>query len=158
MGWNLTRTCCFRTGNIPFQKLQIQEQITIAIFDFRCVTRKEIYEELDKLPLNKSPGPMGIQAFCLQQGKLATGTHLQFAINERIIHNQFPSFLKKVYITLAFKKRKKQVASNYRPIFVTNTLSKIFERLLLNQFMEYLKQNSLLNLNQFGFQGKKIYD
>ena len=34
---------------------------------------------------------------------------------------------------------------------MANTLSKIFERLLLNQFMDYLKQNSLLNVYQFGF-------
>ena len=65
----------------PNQKIN-----TAAELNFSCVIRKEKSEKVDKIPLGKSPLtvklPLGIQAFCLQLGKLATETHLQFAIKE----------------------------------------------------------------------------
>ena len=61
---------------------------TNAVFDFRCVTRKEILEELDNSPLNKSQGPMVYKLFAFNKLNLLSDfsiTHLQFAINEIII-------------------------------------------------------------------------
>ena len=63
------------------QKIKLQMQF----LNFVALQKREIYEEIDKLLLIKSSGPMGIQAFCLEQGKLAIATHLQLAIKESII-------------------------------------------------------------------------
>ena len=35
--------------------------------------------------------------------------------------------------------------TNYRPISVTPTFAKVFERLLLNQLVDYLEKYALLN-------------
>src|SRR5699024_2995029 len=40
---------------------------------------------------------------------------------------------------------------NYSPVSVLPILSKIFERIILNQMLPYLNQNSLLAPQQFGF-------
>ena len=86
------------------------------------------------------------EAFCLQQGKLAIRTHLQILTNESIRQTQFALLLNKACITSVFKKGIAQIAINYKPISVTDKLTKVFESLLLTQYMEH---NSLLKTYQF---------
>ena len=56
------------------------------------------------------PEPMDIQVFCLQPGKPAIGSHLQFAINKIIMQNHFSFFLEG-NVTV-FKNTKMQVSSH----------------------------------------------
>ena len=51
------------------------------------------------------------------------------------------------------KKRDAYVLTNYRQILVT---PKAFERMFLNQVVEYLKKFALLNKNQFVFQFRNM--
>ena len=128
-------------------------------FSFRPITRKELYDVIDKLPNHKSAGPGYIPAWCIKSCKMSIGTHLQFVINECILQNIFPDALKKAYITPIYKKGDPLEAENYRPISVTPTLSKIFERLILQQMMEHVIKNEIINKHQFGFQkGKSSND
>ena len=49
--------------------------------------------------------------------------------------------------------------SNYRPISVLPLISKVFERCIYNRLLRFLRQNRILNPNQFGFQkGKSTLD
>ena len=86
---------------------------------------------------------------------MSIGTHLQFAINECISKNIFPDILKKAYVTPVYKKGDPLEAGNYRPISVTPTLAKIFERLLLQQMLEHVEKYEIINKNQFGFLKRK---
>ena len=43
---------------------------------------------------------------------------------------------------------------SYRPISITSSLAKVFERLLLVQTLEYLEKFDLLSNTQFGFRNK----
>ena len=67
----------------------------------------------------------------------------------------FPTILKDAHITPTFNKGDVSVLINYRQISVTPTFAKVFERLLLNQLVEYLEKFALLNKKQFGFQSRK---
>ena len=124
-------------------------------FSFRPVTRKELYNVIDNLPKHKSPGPGYIPAWALKDSKLSIGTHLQFVVNECINKNTFPNILKTAHVTPVYKKGDRLEPQNYRPISVTPTLAKIFERLLLEQLTHHLTPNGLINKNQFGFQKQK---
>ena len=124
-------------------------------FSFRPVTRKELYNVIDNLPKHKSPGPGYIPAWALKDSKLSIGTHLQFVVNECINKNTFPNILKTAHVTPVYKKGDRLEPENYRPISVTPTLAKIFERLLLEQLTHHLTHNSRINKNQFGFQKQK---
>ena len=124
-------------------------------FNFRPVTRRELYKVIDKLPTHKSAGIGYIPSWTLKDCKLSIGSHLQFAINECINKNTFPEILKEVYATPIYKKGDRHNPENYRPISVTPTLAKIFERLLLEQISEHLDMNKIINKNQFGFQKQK---
>ena len=124
-------------------------------FNFRPVTRRELYKVIDKLPAQKSAGPGYIPSWALKDCKLSIGTHLQFAFNECINANTFPEILKEAYVTPIYKKGDRHNPENYRPISVTPTLAKIFERLLWEQMSEHLDMNKIINKNQFGFQKHK---
>ena len=109
--------------------------------NFRPVTRRELYKVIDKPPTQKLAGPQYIPSWALKDCKLSIGTHLQFAIKECMNTNTFPEILNGAYVTPIYKKGDRHNTENYRPISVTPTLAKIFERLLLEQRSAHLDMN-----------------
>ena len=124
-------------------------------FIFRPFTLREIYKVIDNLDNNKTSGPGYINAWALKSGKHALGTHLQIIFNDCIQEKVFPTILKHAHITPVFKKGDVSVLANYRPISVTPTFAKVFERLYQNQIVEFLEKFALLNGKQCGFQSRK---
>ena len=100
-------------------------------FKFRPFTLREIYKVIDNLDSNKTPDSGYINNCELKSGKYAIGTHLQVMSNGCIQEKVFPTILKDAHITLIFKKGDVSVSNNYRPISVTPTFAKNFERLYL---------------------------
>lgn len=66
----------------------------------------------------------------------------------------FPSIWKDAKVVPLFKKGDKQNPSNYRPVSVLPTLSKILEKAVHGQLYSYLTDNKLLSPKQFGFRRK----
>ena len=154
------------TINFCFSKLGLYEGKTEKVelpdydfdkteFSFRHITRKELFTVIDQLPQNKAAGPGLVTTWSFKCSKLSIGTHIQFAINECISKNVFPDVLKKAYLTPIYKKSDPLEAENYRPISVTPTLAKNFERLLLQQMLEHVEKNEIINKNQIGFLKRK---
>ena len=118
------------------------------------MTRKELYSVSDSLDDNKAAGPGEISIRLIKSCKLAIGIHLQFALNECIKENVFLTKMKLAYVTPIFKKGDKLDSTNYRPISVTPSFAKIFER--LTQIMEFIDKHKIINKEQFGFQKKSL--
>ena len=66
-----------------------------------------------------------------------------------LFSNNFPKFLKKADITSVFKKDEKFLKTNYRPVSIFWTVSKIYERCLYDKINEYFQP--LFSKLQFGF-------
>ena len=66
----------------------------------------------------------------------------------------FPDPLKIAKIVPIFKGGDSTILSNYRPISILPTVSKIIERLVYNRLMSHLEINNILSNNQFGFRKK----
>ena len=128
------------------------DKINIPEFTFRTVTRKEPHSVIDSLDGEKAAGPGEISIRFIKSCKLAIGVHLQFALNECIKEKIFPTKKKLAYVTPIFKKGDKLYSTNYRQISVTPS----FERLLLNQIMEFIDKHAIINKEQFGFQKKSL--
>ena len=124
-------------------------------FCFRTVTQKELYDAIDSLGNNKSPGPGVLNSWAIKAVNYAIGTHLQFVFNTCIIQNIFPENFKIAFISPVFKKRDVKICENYRPISFTPMFAKLFERILLNQVNEFMQKEKILNGTQFGFQKHK---
>ena len=63
-----------------------------------------------------------------------------------------PKILKTAKIVPTLKKGSPLKASNFRPISLTSTVSKVMERIITDQLISYLSDNNLLSSQQFGFQ------
>ena len=92
---------------------------------------------------------LDIPAWAFKDGMTETVPHLTMVINEDKKDQKFLSILKKGLITPLYKKDDPLNPLNYRPIAITSSLSKIFEKLLQNQINQYLSSDKLLSPPQF---------
>ena len=74
--------------------------------------------------------------------------------NQSLKSSTFPRICKEGKVTSIFKSGDRTNMSNYRPITVLPILSKILERFVHTQIYNYLTENKILSLNQFGFRPK----
>ena len=72
-------------------------------------------------------------------------------LNLSIHTSQFPKLWKCAKITALFKSGDRTNVSNYRPISILPTLTKILERVVHLQLYQYLITNNFLSNKQFGF-------
>ena len=92
---------------------------------------------LKTLNTSKPLGPSEIPARALKDGKDVLMHPFTYLFNA-FLKEKFPSDLKKAIITPLFKKGDRTHPENYRPISITSSLSKMFERLLRDQIVEFL--------------------
>ena len=72
--------------------------------------------------------------------------------NESFALGIFPDHMKLAMITPIFKGGSKLDVSNYRPVSVLPTISKVLEKLMLTRLTEYLEKSKIIYEHQFGFQ------
>lgn len=70
----------------------------------------------------------------------------------------FPSAFKTALVKPIFKGGDKNNISNYRPISILPTLSKILERLIYKRLIDFLERNTILSQCQYGFRSGKSTD
>ena len=76
---------------------------------------------------------------------------LTLLVNQCLHTGIYPSQLKLSRVKPLFKSGDQSRFCNYRPISLLPSLSKIFERVIFDQLLDYFTNNNLLCLNQFGF-------
>ncbi|MFZ2538156.1 MAG: reverse transcriptase family protein, partial [Oscillospiraceae bacterium] len=74
--------------------------------------------------------------------------------NQSLIEGVFPNQLKIAKVVPVFKSGDSKLVSNYRPISILPTFSKIFEKVVYTRLEKYLIDNAILHKNQFGFRSK----
>ena len=79
---------------------------------------------------------------------------LTYICNRSVLTGIFPERLKYSTIKLLYKKGNKTDPSNYRPISLLTSFSKVIEKALYNRLIEYVNNNKILNPLQFGFRKK----
>ena len=73
-------------------------------------------------------------------------------VNASFSSSIFPECLKCARIVPIYKKGDSKNISNYRPISLLPTLSKVFERCILRRLLDFLKKFDIISYKQFGFQ------
>ena len=78
---------------------------------------------------------------------------LTVIINQMLNVGIFPDSLKILRSSLYTKKNDNTIFSNYRPISLLGlpSISKIFEKIILEQIITYLDSNNLIHKHQYGF-------
>jgi Notch-like protein len=76
---------------------------------------------------------------------------LTYICNKSLSTGLFPTCLKYSQINPIFKKGSKTEMSNYRPISLLTSFSKVFEKVIYNRLHNHIKVNNISAKEQYGF-------
>lgn len=110
-----------------------------------------VLQQLTSLKTNKAIGLDKISARLLKSSANTITPSITKLLNRSILTGKFPKLWKCSKITALFKSGDRSNASNYRPISILPTLSKILEKAVHSQLYQHLVINNLLTRKQFGF-------
>ena len=118
---------------------------------FNEITIDQTKQLIDSLKPKTSTGIDNLSNQLIKTIKDIIAEPLTIIINQMLNTGIFPDVLKISKVIPLFKKDDKSKFSNYRPISLLTSISKIFEKAILSQITEYLDINKIINANQYGF-------
>ena len=123
-----------------------------AFLSFEPVSVDSISTMLKNINTWKASGSDGIPPFVLRQNHQYLASSLAAVINESLLTGVFPSPFKLARVCPVFKKGDRTEPGNYRPISLLPVVSKILERVVYQQLVQYLQsQPGLLPAEQFAY-------
>lgn len=123
-------------------------QITVPI---KLFTIEEMQEATKKLKNKKAPGPDGITPEIIKTATKAIPNTFLNMYNRLLEQNIFPKVWKNGKLVLIEKKTKEQdERKKYRPLCLLNTMSKVYERLILNRIEKEITEREI-SVRQHGF-------
>lgn len=132
-----------------------KDPVTNKIFKFKTISENQLIQIIDSLKNKWSSGYDGIPTKLIKEAKYLLLKPLLHVINACLISGVYPIELKTSKIIPLFKKGDPKNVSNYRPLAIQPSLSKIFEKCILNQLVDYFEVNKLLDNEQHGFRKNK---
>ena len=118
---------------------------------FREITTEETFQLISLLPAKKSQGPDNISPFLLKHCKEYISEPLTHIFNLSISQEIYPEKLKLSKIIPLHKGGSRNELSNYRPISLTSSISKLFEKLIYTRIHDFINKYNLIYPYQFGF-------
>jgi len=111
----------------------------------------EIIDVTKQLPNKKSSGFDEITVDILKQSIISIAEPLTLIVNASFSTGIVPRLIKIAKVCPVYKGGAKDEFSNYRPISVLPSMSKIFEKLVYNRLSKYLTKLNILSQYQYGF-------
>ena len=118
---------------------------------FKTMTAADICQIINSLKPKPSSGNDNLSNRIIKFIKDVIIEPLTIIINQMLNTGIFPEKLKISKVVPLYKKDNKKTFSNYRPISLLPSISKIFERAIFLQLSDYFESNSLIERNQYGF-------
>ena len=119
------------------------------------VTEGDVSKCIEKLKVNKSPGPDTISPRILKEAKNELVKPLSSLFSKSLQSGTLPEEWKLANVTPIYKKGSKSLPSNYRPISLTSVVCKILEALIRDKLVNHLEENKLIKNTQHGFRNKR---
>lgn len=111
----------------------------------------DVYTLLHGLPTSKASGPDGISNRILRETANELSVPLCSIFNYSLSRGAVPRCWKQANVCPIFKAGDPSVPSNYRPISLLSSLSKVLERLVFKHLYNHFLDNSILSPLQSGF-------
>ena len=118
-------------------------------FHFSNINVDTVQHHLQKLNLKKATGCDMLPAKLLKSGSGVFCNSVCHLMNMSINSSKFPNALKLAEICPVLKKGNNLEVNNYRPVSILNSMSKIFERVIVNQLTDYF--NNVCSIFLSGF-------
>ena len=121
---------------------------------FAPITTLEIERIISKLEPKKSSGHDGISNKLIKDLCDVISYPMTLIFNQSLQTGRFPSAMKWADITPLYKSKNKYETTNYRPISLLLTISKILEKTVYSRTYKFLEQNQILYNSQYGFRSQ----
>lgn len=118
-------------------------------------TASELISVVKKFKPKTSAGYDGIPVNIMKLSIDFIAPHLTKIINKSFETGTVPDQLKVAKVCPIYKSGEKSDISNYRPISILPSFSKIFEKLAYSRLLNYLDKYKILNDCQFGFRSNR---
>ena len=146
-------------SNIPNPKQSVEMYLRLlqrnheSLYFHPC-DRVEVTKLIHKLPNKNSHGYDNISNIMLKWIADELLTPLCIIINQSLETGQFQSGMKLADVVPLFKSKDRSLESNYRPISLLSTMSKILEKVVYNRVYKFLDQTGQISNKQYGFRAK----
>ena len=120
-------------------------------FHFKHIPTKEVENIIKSLKPKNSSGYDAISTKLLKVSSAFIISPLTYICNKSISSGIFPDRLKYTMVKPLHKKGDRLNVSNYRPISLLSSFSKVFEKVMYNQLQDHLMKFNILAKEQFGF-------
>ncbi len=122
--------------------LMIKENVQVNVkFSFSTVKEYDFATEIIKLDTRKPTSFNNIPAKILKMNQDLCAPPLCVIFNQAVCDGTYPDTLKKADLTPCHKQDETTNKSNYRPISILPTVSKVFERILDQQMYSYMNKH-----------------
>ena len=114
----------------------------------------EIWEAIASSKRDSAAGPDGLKMAVFKAANDYLIKPLQIMFNTINYTGLIPANFKTAKVVMLHKKNSKQEMGNYRPISMSNHISKLWERVFNLRLMLHLKRHNRLSKQQHGFRPK----
>ena len=137
------------SGELPEFPSRTDARVT---FD---LTVDMVRKELKNINPNKSLGPDDIHPLMLKKLAFYIALPLYTVMSKSFTESTVPEDWKVAHVSPIYKKGKKNLPENYRPVSLTSVACRLMEKVLKDQIMKHLIDEKLLSNTQHGFMGKR---
>ena len=115
------------------------------------ITSKDVYDIIKSLKVNKASGMDGVSHRILKEAIESISEPLCKIFNKSLHQGIFPTQWKYANVIPIYKSKETFLPSNYRPVSLLSTISKVFERCVFKYLNNYLLLNEIIETNQSAF-------
>ena len=115
----------------------------------------EVFNAINSLNLHKAFGCDNISSFFLHLGNETVAPILSFYFGLVFELGFFPHIFKTSKVVPIFKSGDKHLVQNYRPISLLPCLSKVLEKVIKNQFINFFEKHEIFYKFHCGFREKR---
>ena len=117
-------------------------------------TQNEIENLISNMTPKNSSGHDGISNKVLKELGPKLSYPLQIVFNRSLESGDFPDIMKLAVVIPLYKNKNRDSCTNYRPISLLLTTSKVLEKIVYKRTYQFLVDNNLLYDSQYGFRSK----
>ena len=110
---------------------------------------------IEKIPNGASPGPDGVPVCLLKNSKVNIARMLVNIYKSSIESGQIPDILKLAFVSPIHKGGSRADPAQYRPISLTSHVTKVLERILRRDLVNFLEMHDKMDQDQHGSREKR---
>jgi len=119
--------------------------------DIICFSEKIVFDKLQRLQSDKSPGPDGLHPMLLKECAATIAEPLSRIFQHSYNTGSLPEEWQIAHVVPIFKKGDRTNRENYRPVSLTCVSCKVMESIIKDVLVKHLEANKFLCKEQHGF-------